>query len=102
MTVKSGKQLLAAQTNWREYMEVDADDPRKMIMHTMEECEPIVERAKMLSELEPGKDFRHCAIIPRHVLDRSFREGWFNDKKKWKEWANDPDNKAFRTWPGAL
>ena len=80
----------------------DEDRPKDLLIKTMQNCEPIVERAKMLSGMTPGKDFRHVALIPRTVLDRAYREGWFNDKKKWKEWANSPDNKAFRTWPGAV
>lgn len=100
--MSNGKRLLMAFGDYKEYFEQDSDDPRKCIMHIVEDCEPIVQAAKMLSELEPGKDFRHAAIIPRHVLDRALREGWFRDKQKWKDWANNPDNRAFRTWPGQL
>jgi len=96
------KEILSAYAGWREYMEVDSDDPRKMVIHTEEQCEPIVETAKALSDLRPGDFMRHAAIIPKHVLDRSYREGWFNDKEKWKQWANDPDNRKFRVWAGQL
>jgi hypothetical protein len=30
------------------------------------------------------------------------REGWADDMVKWKAFLNDPDNKAFRIWPGRL
>lgn len=96
------KLLLSAFANYREVGYFDEERPNDLLIKTFEDCEPIIERAKMLSEMEPGKDFRHAAIIPRHVLDRAYREGWFNDKEKWKAWANDPSNKAFRTWPGNL
>jgi hypothetical protein len=29
-------------------------------------------------------------------------EGWFHDKKAWKRWANDPNNRDFRVWKGRL
>ena len=100
--MSSRKQLLSANGTFREVQIIDHERPHDLLIKTFEDCEPIIERAKMLSEMEPGKEFRHAAIIPKHVLDMSFREGWFNDKDKWKQWANDPDNRAFRTWPGRL
>lgn len=100
--MSSRKQLLNAYGNFREVQVIDWERPNDLLIKTFEDCEPIIERAKMLSEMEPGKEFRHAAIIPKHVLDKAMREGWFNDKAKWKQWANDPDNRAFRTWPGQL
>lgn len=94
--------LLSAVGNFREVAVFDESRPQDLLIKTFEDCEPIIERAKMLSELEPGKDFRHVAVIPKHVLDQAAREGWFNDKAKWKAWANDANNRAFRTWPGRL
>jgi hypothetical protein len=94
--------LLSSLGGFREVMYLDEERPNDLLIKTFEECEPIIEKAKMLSEMTPGKDFRHAAIIPKHVLDKAFREGWFNDKKKWRDWANDPSNRAFRTWPGRL
>ena len=94
--------LLSNFGNFREVAVFDEDRPRDLLIQTFEECEPIVARAKMLSEMTPGKEFRHVAIIPQHVLDKAAREGWFNDRGKWKQWANNPDNRAFRTWPGRL
>ena len=94
--------LLTSFGGFREVAIFDAMRPKDFLVKTFEDCEPIIERAKMLSELEPGKDFRHVAVIPQHVLDKAAREGWFNDRAKWKEWANEPDNRAFRTWPGRI
>ena len=94
--------LLNGFGTFREVAIFDEDRPKDLLIKTFEDCEPIIERAKMLSELEPGKDFRHVAVIPQHVLDKAAREGWFNDRSKWKQWANDPDNRAFRTWPGQI
>ena len=96
------KVLLSAWGKYREYLEVDSENPEKWIFHTVQDCEPIVERAKMLSELEPGKDFRHVMCVPQFLLDRAHREGWYHDKQKWKDVINDPQYKAFRTWPGRV
>ena len=57
---------------------------------------------KDVSEMTPSKDLRHVAYIPEAVWNQAYREGWVHDKKKWKEWANDPHNKMFRTWPGRI
>lgn len=62
----------------------------------------LVDMAKVMADEPPGKDFRHAAFIPQDVMDRAFKEGWFNDPKAWKRWANDPNNRAFRTWQGNL
>ena len=51
-------------------------------------------------ELKPSKDLRHTAVIPQFVLDQSLREKWTN--ADWKKWANDSDNKMFRTWNGKV
>jgi hypothetical protein len=34
-------------------------------------------------------------VIPQHVLDRSFAEGWFNDNAAWKRWANSPEGRLY-------
>lgn len=86
----------------QEYVHIDAMNPDNLVTETVQDMEPIIERAKYLSELEPGKDFRHAAIIPQIVYEKAYREGWLHDKERWKRWANDPDNRAFRTWPGHL
>ena len=65
-----------------------------------EDVEPLIRVAKDMSYLEPSKDLRHVAIIPKFVLDQSLREKW--SKKDWKKWANDHANQAFRTHPSTL
>jgi hypothetical protein len=100
--VSSRQLLLQNFCGFREVAVFDEERPRDLLIKTLQECEPIIERAKMLSELEPGKDFRHVGLIPLSVLDRAHREGWFHDKAKWRQWRNDPDNRKFRTWPGDI
>ena len=74
----------------------------KHLIETRQDVSHVAEAAKILSEEAPGKDFRLAAVIPQIVLDQALLEGWFHDKAKWKEWANDPANRDFRVWKGRL
>ena len=96
------KLVLSNTDNFAEVAYFDEERPDDLLIKTFQNYDTILEGAKALRDMEPGKDMRHCAVIPRQVLDKSYREGWFNDKEKWKAWANDPGNKLFRTWPGHL
>ena len=98
--MSSRRQLLEATDDWLEV--AHTDDDGNLTIQEIEDCEPIIEGAKRLSDETPGKEFRHAAVIPKHVLNQAYREGWFNDPEAWKRWANDADNKLFRTWPGTL
>ncbi len=74
----------------------------KTIYHTAQNVRPVIEHARALRELEPGKTFRHAAEIPKVIWNKALREGWHNDQKAWKKWLNDPDNRAFRVWQGRI
>jgi hypothetical protein len=78
------------------FVHVDTDDPEKFTIETLTDCSADVERARLMSDMGPSKEFRFEAAIPMDVLERSMREGWFNDTIAWKRWANNPDNRAFR------
>ncbi len=95
-------ELMTATGDFREWLEVDSDDPRKAIIHTAQGTAASLHRAKVFSEEPPHPDMRHAAVIPMMVLDRAFREGWVNDAKAWKKWANDSANVHLRTWKGRL
>lgn len=69
-------------------------------IESKEDVEPLIKLAKDMSHLQPSKDVRHAAVIPKFVLDESMRQKW--TPKDWKIWANNPDNKMFRTWQGRL
>lgn len=72
-------------------------------IETKQDVTHIIEAAKIHAEtVTPGKEFRHAAFIPEEVLNQAFVEGWFHDKAKWKQWANAPENKCYRTWEGRL
>jgi hypothetical protein len=74
----------------------------KIIYHTKQDIQPVIEHCKNLAENKPGKDFRHVAEVPMVIYQKAMREGWVKDKAKWKKWLNDPDNKVFRTWQGKV
>ena len=74
----------------------------KIIYHTKQDIQPVIEHCKTLAENKPGKDFRHVAEVPMVIYQKAMREGWVKDKAKWKKWLNDPDNKVFRTWQGKV
>ncbi len=95
----SRKRLLDARNGFVEYAHADGED---LTIEFVEDCEPLVYGAKMLSELKPGSELRHVAVIPEFAMQKAMQEGWSNDKEAWKRWANDVDNRCFRTWPGRL
>jgi hypothetical protein len=95
----------------KKLLDLHEGERRRVIIHkedgvsrveTQQDVTPILKAAEMMREQTPGKDMRHAAFIPKTVLDQAFIEGWFHDKKKWKEWANDPANAQYRTWAGRL
>lgn len=84
------------------YVNEFATQDDKFIYHTHQDVQPVIEHAKVLGEQTPGKDFRHVAEIPMVIYQKAVREGWAEDKKKFKQWLNDPDNKMFRSWKGRV
>jgi hypothetical protein len=55
-----------------------------------------------MSDMPHDKDFKPVAFIPDEVLNQAMLEGWFHDQARWRRWANDPDNQAFRITQGRL
>lgn len=99
----SDKVLLSSYNGIQEYQHVDQSRPGDLIIETVQDCEPIIQRAKELSEQTPGKEWRHVACIPMYFIDQAVKAGVPpNDRTYWHRWLNDPNNKAFRTWPGRI
>lgn len=96
------KALIAQYNGIQEYQHVDHSNPGDLIIETYQDCEPIIEQAKILSEQTPGKEWRHVASIPMFFIDKAAKEGWLHDKEKWKRWLNDAENRCFRTWHGQI
>ncbi len=96
------KRVLNTAPGKVQYFHFDAERPDDWIIEDVYDVGSELKHAKALSDRPPSKEMRHAAVIPHHVLDRALREGWANDQKAWRKWANDPDNKKFRTWQGKL
>lgn len=47
-----------------------------------------------------GPDLKPLAVIPPSVEAKALKEGWYQDDKAWRTWANDIDNKSLRTTDG--
>ena len=96
--MSANKRLLDWSENRKEIFHWDQHEGQ-MIIEAQEDCEPLVKVAKDMSELQPSKEWRHSAVIPQFVLDKSMREKW--EPKDWKKRANDSHNKIFRPWTGS-
>jgi hypothetical protein len=88
------------------------------VVETLQNCEPIVEAARVLSDMNPGKEFRHVGFIPDIFMDDILRRArvrarqhngridgaQLQDEIKalCRAFLNNPDNARFRTWPGKL
>jgi hypothetical protein len=62
----------------------------------------VLDLCKNLSELKPGKEFRHVAEIPMVIYQQMVRDGSIRDKQALRKWLNNPDNKYFRVWKGKI
>ena len=79
-----------------------ATEDDKVVYHTTQDVQPVLEHVKQLSYNKPGKDLRHVAEVPMVIYQQMIRDGSINDKKALKKWLNDPDNRPFRTWKGRI
>lgn len=79
----------------------DADPRGKFRVFTEMQMDGVlasIERDR--DNIRPGSLNKLVARVPMTVYEQSIHEGW--DEDKWKSWLNDPDNKAFRIWPGRV
>ena len=69
---------------------------------TFENVDPLVKLCKEQRDMGVNRksSMRPVAHVPETVVMASMREGWFHDTKRWKQWVNDRDNKAFRCSEG--
>ena len=49
------------------------------------------------SDMKYKEGWTKVATIPNIIIDQLIKDGVWFDKKKMKQWLNDPDNKYFRT-----
>lgn len=71
----------------------------KVIVTNSQDVQSLLDKNKAFrnDDLGKGKDMRHCASIPLHILHYLEQRGITKDPKRLKAWLNDPDNRAFRT-----
>jgi hypothetical protein len=78
------------------------DDPLKIHIYTEQDLTQAIENNKILSELHPSRSTNKLVArgVPVSVYEKSILENW--DSKDWARWLDDPDNRAFRVWPGRV
>lgn len=84
----------------RRTMISDDDDPKNIRVYTEVDMTSVVENNKAFRELHPRYSTNKLVArgIPMTVYEQSILEDW--DEKRWAQWLNDPDNRAFRVWEG--
>jgi|KBSSwiS6_1023812.scaffolds.fasta_scaffold101373_2 hypothetical protein len=83
-------------------MILDDDYPDRVVVHTEQDMAQTIENNKAMRELHPEKSNNKLLArgVPIAVAEQALREDW--DQNDWKRWLNDPDNAAFRVWPGRV
>lgn len=92
----------------RRIMSNPHEDHRMVTVHTQMDCEPLIESVKQLREHHAVIGHRKSSNmvpvceVPMTVYEQAFREGWLHDKQKWRDWANQAENKCFRITDGRV
>lgn len=99
--------LLDRWGNTLSRIHVPKDDSEPLVVERAENVSAVLDEAKRVREEHEGRWhkrelLRPVAEVPASVVEQAMREGWFKDQKKWKQWMNNPDNKAFRIWGGRV
>jgi len=78
------------------------DAPATVHVYTEQDLTQAIENNKIMRELHPRRSNNKLVArgVPVSVAERAMREDW--DEKDWAKWLNDPDNAAFRVWPGRV
>ena len=99
-SLSSWKNTLLVCCNSRN--KLDPMKPDHLRFSTEQDCSSIIEQVKVERDAPVGKEWRKVAEIPMIFIDQSMREGWFNDREKWRQFLNNPDFKAFRIHGGRI
>ena len=80
----------------------DDDYPDRYVVQTQQDLTQAIENNKIARELHPRRSTNKLLArgVPMTVAEQAIREQW--DDNDWKKWLNDPDNAAFRVWPGRV
>lgn len=79
-------------------------DTGQVTIEAVQEVDHLLEanKAALNGADESWGDGARVAAIPMNVYDELRRTGIADDKKAFKKFLNDPDNRAFRTRPGRV
>lgn len=90
----------------REIITHDSEEDGKFHVRTAQDMEPVLDLVSTLRDVHHNIGHRRSrnmvpvAEIPLQTIEKAFREGWLHDKKKWRQWANDPQNRPLRITAG--
>ena len=93
------KNIIAKSDGITTSMHVDNVTGQVALTHTAD-GEALFKRNKEMQnspELTRTKNGRMVASIPLHILHDLEKRGITKDRKKFKAWLNNPDNRYFRT-----
>jgi len=77
--------------------------PGEVVVVDEQECADLLRANARDADVDQrGRQFRLAARIPMSVIQQAAREGWLDDKERWKKWLNDSQNRAHRVWGGKL
>lgn len=78
------------------------DKPEIVHVHTQVDMTQTLVNNAVMRELHPRRSTNKLLArgVPMTVAEQALREDW--DDNDWKKWLNDPDNAAFRIWPGRV
>jgi hypothetical protein len=78
------------------------DEPEVVHVYTEQDMTQTINNNKVMRELHPRRSTNKLVArgVPVSVAEQALRENW--DDNDWKKWLNDPDNAAFRVWPGRV
>jgi inorganic pyrophosphatase len=86
----------------RRTMIWEDDTPLDVTVLTESNMEATIEMNKIVREMHPRRGTNKLIArgVPITVAEKAMRENW--DESDWAKWLNDPDNAAFRIWPGRV
>jgi hypothetical protein len=77
----------------------------KAVIENRQNVESLIETNKAIRNESAGHRFgdgKRVASIPMNVYMDLMQRGILADRKKFKAWLNDPDNEAWRVFPGRV
>jgi hypothetical protein len=87
-------------------------EDEKLVIHRVQDVEPILERAKTLHNAGAGwsqdKDYVHAASLPNVLIEAYCNQhgitfaDWMEDEEHQRRMLNDPSLEHFRIWKGRV